>query len=339
MDSLTHIVVGACFGEAVAGKTLGKKAMFWGALMHSLPDIDFVTSFWMSLTDSLLAHRAITHSLFFIFLIPVPLLWIARRIHSKGNQLSFLKWYVFFSSAIALHVFIDIMNNYGVALFAPFSEQRYSLNALYVADPLFTIGPLVACFMLLILKRNALHRMKWWRGGLMMAGVYIIYALFNKWQIGESVQKSLALEGNKDLSYFSTPAPLQSWLWFITVRDRNQLKIAYRSVFDKKKEINWRTIPVNMALYDASPNKPETDKLIKFSDGFYSFEYYGDTLVFNDFRFGQEVGWHDSLGKIAFHYYLNYPEANDLVVQRGRFARWNKTILLDYFKRIFGKIN
>jgi inner membrane protein len=45
MDSLTHIVTGACIGELFLGKQLGKKAMLWGAITQSLPDIDFVTSF------------------------------------------------------------------------------------------------------------------------------------------------------------------------------------------------------------------------------------------------------------------------------------------------------
>jgi inner membrane protein len=62
MDSLTHIALGACMGEAFAGKQLGKKAMLWGALAQSVPDIDFVASFWMNTSSNLLAHRGFTHS-------------------------------------------------------------------------------------------------------------------------------------------------------------------------------------------------------------------------------------------------------------------------------------
>jgi inner membrane protein len=32
MDSLTHIVAGACIGEIALGKKIGRKAMLWGAL-------------------------------------------------------------------------------------------------------------------------------------------------------------------------------------------------------------------------------------------------------------------------------------------------------------------
>ena len=60
MDSLTHIVLGACIGEAVAGKKLGKKAMLLGAIAQSVPDIDFVTTFWLSDSKDIVAHRGIT---------------------------------------------------------------------------------------------------------------------------------------------------------------------------------------------------------------------------------------------------------------------------------------
>ena len=62
MDTVTHIVLGACIGEATAGKILGRKAMLFGALSQSLPDIDFIAYFWLDKTDNLLAHRGITHS-------------------------------------------------------------------------------------------------------------------------------------------------------------------------------------------------------------------------------------------------------------------------------------
>jgi inner membrane protein len=40
MDSLTQIVLGASVGEAVAGKKIGNKAMLWGAIAGTIPDLD-----------------------------------------------------------------------------------------------------------------------------------------------------------------------------------------------------------------------------------------------------------------------------------------------------------
>ena len=69
MDSVTHIVLGACVGEVLMDKKAGKKAMLWGALAQSVPDIDFINGAWMPLTKELMAHRGITHSFLFAFVI------------------------------------------------------------------------------------------------------------------------------------------------------------------------------------------------------------------------------------------------------------------------------
>ncbi len=56
MDSLTHTVIGAVVGDAFAGRRLGKKAMLWGALINNLPDIDVLTSFWMTQASGWAQH-------------------------------------------------------------------------------------------------------------------------------------------------------------------------------------------------------------------------------------------------------------------------------------------
>jgi inner membrane protein len=76
-------------------------------------------------------------------------------------------------------------------------------------------------------------------------------------------------------------------------------------------------------------------ELKQFSQGYYTVENWGDTLVFNDLRFGQINGWQNPKSRFAFHYYLSHPQDNDLIVQRGRFAgvdaesirmMWNKIV-------------
>ena len=95
MDSLTHIALGACMGEAFAGKTVGRKAMLWGILAQSVPDIDFLAEFWMKTTDNLLAHRGFTHSLLFGAAITLVLTYFAEKWHRPHN-ISFKKWMAYF---------------------------------------------------------------------------------------------------------------------------------------------------------------------------------------------------------------------------------------------------
>ena len=83
-------------------------------------------------------------------------------------------------------------------------------------------------------------------------------------------------------------------------------------------------------------NDADIKKLVRFSQKFYTIEKYNDTLVFNDLRFGQIIGWQDPKEKFAFHYFLTHPGDNRLVVQRGRFAKWNWEVVKSMWERIKG---
>jgi inner membrane protein len=78
---------------------------------------------------------------------------------------------------------------------------------------------------------------------------------------------------------------------------------------------------------DSVEDTEALQKLKRFSQQFYTAEKWNDTLVFNDLRFGQIMGWHDPKGKFVFHYFLKDSADNALVVQRGRLEGWNKDAL------------
>lgn len=335
MDSLTHIALGACIGEAFFGRVIGKKAMLWGALAQSVPDIDFVAAFWMSPAEYLLAHRGFTHSLIFILIVTPFLSLLAERWHRPHN-ISIRRWMLFFVLQLILHVFIDAFNNYGVGWFEPFSHQRISFNAIYVADPFFSIWPGIACVALLCLKKLNPQRKKWWRMGLGFSSLYLVYCLFNKASINTDVKDILQKQQISYTRYFTTPAPLQNWLWYVVAGNDSGYHVGFRSVFDRKKEIVFQYFPRNDSMLQAFSGRQDVQQLIRFSQQFYTVQQWKDTLVFNDLRFGQVIGWQYPSQKFAFHYFLQYPTQNTLVVQRGRFQGWHWQTIASLFKRIQG---
>ncbi len=335
MDSLTHIAIGACIGEAFFEKGIGKKAMLWGILSQSIPDIDFLAALWSTPADNLLAHRGFTHSLLFALLV-IPLFALsADKIH-KPHNISFRKWILFFSAEVFVHLFIDSYNNYGIGLLEPFSHVRYSLNAMYVADPFFSIWPGIACIALLILNRKSSKRKWWWKFGVYIPLIYLGYCSINKVIIDRKVNELIAKQHIPATHYFTTPAPLQNWLWFVVAGNENGYYVAYRSVFEKRDSIPFQYFPKNDSLIKSLTGSGELQKLKQFSKGFYTIEKWGDSLVFNDLRFGQIIGWVDPREKFAFHYFLQHPSANKLVVQRGRFAKWNWSVVRSLLKRAMG---
>jgi inner membrane protein len=335
MDSITHIALGACMGEAFLDRKLGKKAMLWGALAQSIPDIDFLASFWMNTSSNLLAHRGFTHSFLFVALIAVFFALIAERWHRPHN-ISFKRWLLFFGGVIFIHVFIDAFNNYGVGWFEPFSHRRISFQSIYVADPFFSIWPGVAMLMLIITKHSWKQRRKWWMMGLVMSAVYLLYCIFNKTMINGDVKAILKKQNIQYSRYFTTPTAFQNWLWYVVAGNDSGYYVGFRSVFDTKKKIDFEYFPRNDHLLDSVEDHEELQKLKRFSQKFYTVEKWNDTLVFNDLRFGQIMGWHDPKGKFVFHYFLKDSADNKLVVQRGRLEGWDKNAFNLLVKRIKG---
>ena len=334
MDSLTHIALGACIGEAFYGKKLGKKAMFIGAVTQSIPDIDFVASFWEPLPESLLAHRGFTHSIMFCLLVTFLLSLVAHR-WLRAHRIALWRWTLFLGTEMFIHIFLDAFNNYGVGWFEPFNHSRISFQTIFVADPFFSIWHAIAFTALIILRAGHPKRRYWWRFGIILSAFYLAYCVFNKIWITTTIKNELK---NRQFAYdrlLTTPSPLNNWLWFVAVGTDSGYHVGYRSVLDDRPGIYLRFFPKNDSLVKGYINDRELDLLKRFSQGYYTMEKWNDTLVFNDLRFGQVIGWHDPRQKFAFHYFLGR-EGNQLVVQRGRFAKWDRHSLKSLIRRIAG---
>lgn len=334
MDTITHIALGACIGEAMIGRKAGKKGMFIGALAQSLPDIDFIASFFTSTSQNLLAHRGFTHSILFALLF-TPLISLAFDRWGKPMNVSFKRWMLFFAVQSFIHVFIDAFNTYGVGWFEPFDHTRISFNSIYVADPFFSIWPIAGTILLVSLKSISKFRSITWISSIFFCGFYLLYSLYNKNTIDHSLKLVLQNKKIHTNRFFSTPAPLQTWLWYVVAETDSGYQIAYRSIFDTTATFDFHYFPKNDHLI-ANNYDPVLERLKRFSKGYYTIEKQNDTLIFNDLRFGQIIGWQSPQEQFAFHYYLGNDFDNVLVVQRGRFAKWDKAAVKKLIKRIKG---
>ena len=336
MDSLTHIAIGACLGEVFAGKKLGKKALLWGALAQSIPDIDFIATAWSSTSENLLAHRGFTHSFLFAILITPLLAFAADRWHRPHN-ITFKKWLFFFGTQILIHLLIDGMNVYGAGWFEPFSHERISYNWIYVADPFFSIWPGVSLLVLLLSSYKFKSRLFWARSALITCGVYLLYCGLNKAKIDTEVREIMASQQIPYTRYFTTPTPLNNWLWNVVAASDSGFYIGYRSVFDKKDSIRFHYVAQQKSLLQPVADHEDLQQLIRFSKGYYTVENRNDTLLFNDIRFGEQIGWRKSGSPFVFYYYLQHPEENKMIVQRGRFAGWDRSAFASLLHRIKGE--
>ncbi len=315
MDSITHLALGACTGEIILGKKLGKRAMLWGAIAANIPDADIIPGFFMAGDKSLMFHRGITHSFFFALVFGVLLALIAKRNRPKIG-LGVLIF--FFCFQLALHDLLDTCTSYGTGLFEPFSHARVSFHLLYVADPLFTISLLMAAIYLLWGSKS---RIKWATVAVIISGLYIGLATWCKVYTDRRVGASL-----------TTPAPFTTLLWFCIKKTDSGYYTAYSSVFDKTAPVNYGYHPKNESLL----KQPEP-YLQTFANGYYTVSQANGHLYFNVLRFGQIHGWLNNNAAFALTYPLDASDNQNMVVQKGRLAGWNKHTIKQYLERIAGK--
>ncbi|QEC74842.1 metal-dependent hydrolase [Mucilaginibacter ginsenosidivorax] len=336
MDSVTHITLGACIGELVLGKKLGKQALMWGAIAQSLPDIDSAGALFLSPEQALLAHRGITHSLVFALVVGLALAFLVRRIHHKV-YVPFVTLALFFCLQLMLHDLLDTCNAYGTGLLEPFSHQRFSVNLLYVADPLFTTGLLVAFVVLVFKNIRYQGRAKWAFVAIALSGLYLCLAVFSKLYISGRVQATLKKDGVQP-GYLITPAPFTSMLWYIVAPVNNGYNTAYSSVFDGNANgIAYQFHAKNDSLLNGVQNKNVVNSLVTFSDKYYTITKAGNDININVLRFGQVQGWAVADAQFAFSYPLIAGKNQAMLLQKGRLSGWNGHALKIYVKRILGK--
>jgi inner membrane protein len=337
MDSLTHITLGACAGEILLGKKLGKKALFWGALSQSLPDIDTMSSLFLPADQVFLFHRGITHSFLFAVVAGICIALAVRQIHRKHDiSLPFLVF--FFCFQLVLHDMLDVCNSYGTGLLEPFSHRRFSVHLLFVADPLFTISLLVATLVLIFKRSNYKYRVRWALGAIGISLLYLCFGGINKVIINNRAEASFEARHITRNGYFTTPAPFTCMLWYVVAAADSGYYTGYSSVWDNARQpIDYEMHPETDALLKRAPDKKILHHLLAFADGYYTVTKTDTTFYFNILRFGQVQGWRVSNAPFVFSYPLLATQGQAILLQKGRLAGWNGNSLKIYIERIAGR--
>ena len=112
MDSVSQITLGAAIGEIVLGRKLGNKAMFWGAVGGTIPDLDIITKPFFTEIQSLAFHRGISHSILFAVLFGLGFGWLIHRLYEGQYATSFFRAILsLFISCIPISIIYFIFGN------------------------------------------------------------------------------------------------------------------------------------------------------------------------------------------------------------------------------------
>lgn len=248
MDSLTQIVLGAACGEAVLGKKIGNKALFFGAIGGTIPDLDvFIGNLiYNNEIDAMLFHRGFMHSILFSVFASLFLGWLSFKIYNSGKYLNTTNqknWICLWFLALFTHPILDCFTPYGTQLFAPFYSYRVAFNNIAVVDPAYTFPFLVCMIALMFFNRASKQRQFLLKLGIGISSVYMLFTLGNKLYIDLIFKKSLK-ENSISFSRFSSqPAIFNNILWYGIAETESDYFVADHSLFDTKNRfLNFRKI-------------------------------------------------------------------------------------------------
>jgi inner membrane protein len=335
LDSLTQIVLGASVGEAVLGKKVGNKAILWGAIAGTIPDLDVILR---SFTDEISAtqmHRGFSHSIVFAVLIAPLLGWIAKKIHFKLKDVSFKDWTKLFFWTTVTHPLLDAHTTWGTQFFWPFNYHLAYQN-IFVVDPLYTLPFLIFLIIVMTLKKENPKRSKFNTIGLSLSSTYLLLTLIFKWISFQEFKEGLQ---NQEIEYVeidTKPSPLNSILWSSLIETDKGYRTAYYSLFDKQEITYSKEFLKNHHLLEPYLEQKVIKQLIDISAGWYRIEEKNGKLLFWDLRFGQ-MGMDVNNASFLWYYELNIDKIGNVkAVKRQPEIKNFKMVFKELLIRIKG---
>lgn len=300
MDSITQIVLGAAVAEKISGKTLGNKAILYGAIFGTLPDLDVLSGFFVNDVDAVGFHRGISHSIV-LFLIVSPIFgWLIYKLEKQksitfSNATSMVFW------VLLTHSLLDIFTSWGVQLFWP-SNIRVAIKSIAVVDFMYTLPLLICLIMAVRLPKLSKNRRKWNTWGLVISSSYLILGIALK---TFAYAKFVKAAESQQLQYSEIsvkPGILSLLLWSAHGQNEQEYFIGTYSFFDTQA-ISFEKYPKSSELNAKFQHQEVVQKLIDISEGWYIISESNHKFYFNDLRFGL-ISTLDNQQQFAFSYEL-----------------------------------
>ncbi len=281
MDSLTQIVLGAAVGEVVLGRKVGNKAILYGAIGGTIPDLDVMASHFTDTVTALSVHRGFTHSIAFSVLFAPVFGWLVSR-YERLKDVKAWSWLFFW--AFITHPLLDAFTTWGTQLFWPF-DLRLAFKTIFVIDPLYTL-PFFVCLILAMTQNRASNRRQFYNKlGLLLSSSYLVLTLLLKWMSFSQFESSLQSQGITYSQLSTRPSPANTMLWSANVEIDNAYLLANYSFFDTKP-ITFESYPKNHHLLENLSDNDQVRRMIEISQGWYIINQKDGKLYFNDLRFG-----------------------------------------------------
>ena len=337
MDSMTQIVLGAATAEAVVGHKIGNKALLLGAIAGTIPDLDVLSSPFLSPLDELGFHRSFSHSLLFTLIGG----WFFAYLFWKTftwKKLVFKDLFYLFSLCFLTHILLDTCTTWGTQLLWPFTTYGYALSNVSVIDPFYTLPFLLLLIALMFCKRTNPWRSRLNWLGIILSTSYLIAGLFLQNKAASIFEENLSQQGIKVEKMITKTTPFNIILWSCSVQTTDGYYTGFYSFFDRDKQVNFDFEPTNASLLEPFLEYPDVQTLIKVTKSYYTIERIEGGILMNDLRFGKFNGWQgEGKGEYVFKYTLKPLDKGKLDIQQINYRRpADKAYFKEFYNRIIG---
>ncbi|MCG2612340.1 metal-dependent hydrolase [Flavobacterium sp. SM15] len=281
MDSLTQIVLGIAVAEACAGKELKNRTFLYGAIIATIPDLDVLVGKFLNPLDALMIHRGMSHSIVFHLLLSVPLAWLITRI--EKNKINFKKAALLSFLCLVTHALLDWFTTWGTQLLWPL-QNRYSLQTIFVIDPLYTI-PFIYFLVKVWKAKETVLRRKYVFQGLIISSSYLLLSCIIKLYALHQFENAAKEQNISYSEIIVKPSPFNLILWNANIDTKETYLIGDYSLLDSKP-ISFQKYPKNFDLQKQLKGNPDFEKLKIISEGWYLVTQNNGILYLNDLRFG-----------------------------------------------------
>ncbi|MDO6675028.1 metal-dependent hydrolase [Tenacibaculum sp. 1_MG-2023] len=330
MDSLTQIVLGAAVGEAVLGKKVGNKAMLYGAIAGTIPDLDVYIGKLFDTVTALEIHRGFTHSIFFAIVFGWIFGWLISLYEKNAST---KEWAQLMFWGFLTHPILDAHTTWGTQLFWPL-DIRLAFKNIFVIDPLYTLPFLVFLLMAMFQRKGTAKRTKYNNLGLIISSSYMAITLVIKGVTYTKFSHALEEQGISYKEIETKPTPFNTILWSANVETDDAYLIGYYSFFDTKP-IEFYSYPKNHHLLNDYKNNVSVKRLIKITKGWYTISEKNNLIYLNDLRFGL-LSVAPNFQQFAFSFEIAEKHNKIVINEVPRDREEAKQLLKDLWIRIQG---
>ena len=264
MDSLSQIVLGAATFALVKDKKIGKKALLYGAILGTIPDLDILINPFYNTIEQLAIHRAFSHSIFFSLLLSL----LFAKWFSNKYKTSYKSWFWACFLALFTHPLLDLCTTYGTRIFYPLSKSFYSLDNVFVIDPLYTIWLLIGCMVLLFMKKDNLKRQSIIILSLVLSTGYLFLGLCANFYATQHFKEELKRQNISYEKIKVVPTPFNTILWQSIVKTKEGFYYGDYSFFDSKTKTDFHFEKNDIDFLQSKKNIKALEPFFNFTEGY-----------------------------------------------------------------------